>query len=734
MTITTSDYRIKMILDSLGYSSLYPPQELAISKGLLEKRNLLITTPTASGKTLIAAIAAIKAIEEGLKVVYLTPLRAIATEKYHYFRALESVNINDRKIRIRVSTSDYDSSGIEVADADIIVLTNEKMDSIIRHGTEWIYKVGLFVADEVHLLGDRDRGPTLEMMLTKIRKMYTQSQILALSATVANSEDVAKWLGCELIKSSWRPTKLVEGVYENGIVRMNDGSKIRIETSASSVVSSSAIDIAIDCIESGGQALIFAETRKRASSLALKAAEAVQKRLDKATKTMTTKASTQILNNSDDTELTRTLCQVVSRGVAFHHAGLGQSSREIVEQSFKAGIIKLLTATPTLAAGVNLPARRVILASILRYDSDYGGNMPISVLEYKQLCGRAGRPKYDTSGEAVIVAGSGASAEDIYDHYILGNPEPIRSQMTNDKSIRVHLLSTISSIPGLKKSEIYDLFESTLFAQQYRKATVTFKIDNALSYLELEELIKSKNDRYIATDFGRRTSLLYIDPLTAVEFRKAIQSIERIPNNNKYIVNKHTLGLLCLITNSADFYPKLSLRKKDIDELDTIFLQYSDELFYQVNEYDCSRSVLALYEWINETSDRVLSDKFGVEPGDMYRIAESSEWLAYSLYEVAKLLRREDLLGSIHNIRFRIKYGIKDELLPLVKLEGIGRIRARSLYDAGLTDVGKVAKIPEIKLSQIPKIGPAVARKLKENLEKTNKKSNYRHSTSQHTQ
>ena len=724
MTVTISDHRIKLILDSLGYSSLYPPQELAISKGLLEKRNLLITTPTASGKTLIAIMAAIKAIEKGLKVVYLSPLRAIATEKYEYFEALNRINIDDRKIRIRVSTSDYDSSGIELAKADIIVLTNEKMDSIIRHGAEWIYKVGLFVADEVHLLGDRDRGPTLEMMLTKIRKMYTQSQILALSATVANSEDIAKWLGCELIKSNWRPTKLVEGVYENGIIRMNDGSKIIIKNSYPAI-SSSAIDIAIDCIENGGQALIFAETRKRASSLALKASEIVNKRLDKATKTMAAKISTEILQNSDDTELTRSLCQVVSRGVAFHHAGLGQSSREIVEQSFKAGVIKLLTATPTLAAGVNLPAKRVILSSVLRYDSDYGGNMPITVLEYKQLCGRAGRPKYDTSGEAIIVTGSGASAEDIYEHYILGSPEPLRSQMTNDKSIRVHLLSTVSGIPGLKRSEIYDLFGSTLFAQQYRKATVTFKIDNALSYLESEDLIKSKNDRYIATDFGRRTSLLYIDPLTAIEFRKAIQSIERIPNGNndynKDFINKHVLGLLCLITNSADFYPKLSLRRKDIDELGVIFAQHADELFYQVNEYDCSRSVLALYEWINEANDRVLNDKVGVEPGDMYRIAESSEWLAYSLYEVAKLLRREDLLGSIHSLRLRIKYGIKDELLPLVRLDGIGRIRARSLYDAGVTDATKVAKMPELKLARIPKIGPAVARKLKENLEKTNK-------------
>src|SRR5215212_5155582 len=671
MTITISDHRIKMILDSLGYSSLYPPQELAISKGLLEKRNLLITTPTASGKTLIAAMAAIKAIEEGLKVVYLAPLRAIATEKYEYFGALDHVNIDGRKIRIRVSTSDYDSSGIELAKADIIVLTNEKMDSIIRHGAEWIYRVGLFVADEVHLLGDRDRGPTLEMMLTKIRKMYTQSQILALSATVANSEDIAKWLGCELIKSNWRPTKLVEGVYENGIIRMNDGSKIRIKNSSSPAISSSAIDVALDCIENGGQALIFAETRKRASSLALKASEVVNKRLDKATKTMAAKTSTEILN-SDDTELTRTLCQVVSRGVAFHHAGLGQSSREIVEQSFKAGVIKLLTATPTLAAGVNLPAKRVILSSILRYDSDYGGNMPITVLEYKQLCGRAGRPEYDTSGEAIIVSESGATAEELYDHYVLGSPEPLRSQLSNDNAIRFHLLSNIATLPGMKKPEIHDLFSRTLFARQYRNATVELKVESALEYLEKEELVKSRNDRYIATEFGRRTSLLYINPVTAVKFRDALQGLEHTA------ATKHELGFLHMIADSPDFYPKLSLRKTDYDQLSILIQRRGNELLYSISEYDCSRSFWALCCWIEETTEKVLSDKIGVEPGDMHRIVEMANWLAYSLYEVAKLLRREDLMPELYNLRTRIRYGVKEELLPLVVLEGIGRVKARA--------------------------------------------------------
>ena len=712
MTVTATNPEVKIILDSLGYSSLYPPQELALSKGLLENRNLLITTPTASGKTLIAVIAAIKPIEKGLKVVYLTPLRAIATEKYHYLQVLQNIDIIDKRIRIRIATSDYDSSGMEVSNADVIILTNEKMDSVIRHGAEWIADVGLFVTDEVHLLGDKERGPTLEMILTKIRKMYPQSQILALSATVANSEDIAKWLGCELIQSNWRPTKLVEGVYEHGTVNMNDGSQFKIETSA---ISSSAIDIAIDSLDNGGQAIIFAETRKRASSLAVKGAEGVYKRLDKANKSKAAEVSSQILKNGDDTELTRTLSEVVAKGMGFHHAGLGQTSREIVEESFKSGIIKILTATPTLAAGVNLPARRVILASILRYDPDYGRNIPISVLEYKQLCGRAGRPKYDTFGESIIIAESGVNAQEIYDHYVLGNPEPLRSQMTNDKSIRVHLLSTIATIPGMKKSEIYELFESTLFAQQYRKATVDFKVDTALSYLESEEHIKSRNGRYIATDFGRRNSLLYIDPVTAVEFRKAIQSIQRqttdVNNDNKY-----TLGFLHLITNSPDFYPKLSLRKKDVDELITIFQEHSSELFYQISEYECSRSLIAVYKWINETSDRVLNDRFGIEPGDMHRIAENSEWLAYSLYEVSKVIKREDLLGSLYKLKIRIKYGIKEELSSLVTLEGIGRIRARALYDAGLTNIGKVTNTSESRLSAIPKIGPTVAKKLKQQL------------------
>jgi helicase len=749
------DPRIKPLLEHLGYSSLYPPQEQALSKGLLDGRNLLVTTPTASGKTLVALIAAMNIIMKGLRVVYLTPLRALTTEKFQDFRILEELELFDRRIKVKVASSDYSSAGRELAQADVIVLTNEKMDSLMRHRCEWIHEVGLFVADEVHLIGEHDRGPTLEMILTKIRKMYSQAQVLALSATIENSNEIARWLGCELIESNWRPTKLVEGVYEQGSLHLKDGkeSRFRKITPSAGTPSAAAVDVAVECIENGGQAMIFGETRKRAISLAQKAAPIIYNKLDKLERKSAARVALQISEKGEDTEITRNLSELVSKGVGFHHAGLGGLTRNLIEMSFKTGVIKLLTATPTLAAGVNLPARRVILASVFRYDAEYGGNMPISVLEYKQICGRAGRPSYDAFGEAIIIADVRTNAEEIYNHYILGTPEPIRSQLTNDRSVRIHLLSTISTLPGIKKSEIYDLFGSTLLAQNKGKASITFGLDSAIAYLERESCIKSKNNRYISTEFGKQISLLYIDPLTGVQFRNAIESVENKirgdkksfasigeyddgegndsihtfhKNRNFYDINdnkynhNHTLGFLHLISESPDFYPKFGLRKRDTEEFCSDIEEHRSELIYPINEFECSRSLWALYRWINESTDKILSDKIGVEPGDMHRIVEIADWLAYSLYEVAKIMRRSDLLVEIHRLRLRIKYGVKEELLKLVRLKGIGRVRARSLYGTGFTDLTEIANASEAQLSAVSNIGPTIAKNIKEQLQNKN--------------
>lgn len=732
------DKNLEMVMKEIGYDSLYPIQKQAISNGLLEGKNLLITSPTASGKTLIAIMAAVKALEKNKKVIYITPLKSLATEKYNDFLALDSVNFEEKiltssinknkdkknKVKnnliIKIATADYDSSGKDLLDANIVILTNEKLDALIRNNTEMLSNVGVFIIDEIHLISDKDRGPTLEMMITKIKKFYKESQILALSATVSNSVEISEWLDCKLIESDWRPTNLIEGVYDQGVIRTNDNQRFKINRYSS--ISSESIDVALDSIEKGGQVIIFAETRKRAASLAARSAESVFKLLNKEQIKKATKISSTFLKISNDTELTKNLAKLVSKGVGFHHAGLDPETRKILEESFKEGIVKLLVSTPTLAAGVNLPARRVILASVLRYDFDYGSNVPISILEYKQLCGRAGRPKYDTFGESIIITESGMNSDDLYDHYVLGTPEPITSKLFSEKALRFHLLSTISTVPGIKKTELYEIFLDTLFGRKSRKSTIIFKLDTALESLEEWGLVKSKKERYLSTEFGKKTSTLYLDPLSAVEFRNAINLIPKVHIKNDIDMTESIdyenleIRFLHLITECYDFYPKLSLRKKDLDNFYDIIRRHSENLLLEIDEYNCSRSFLALYEWINETNDRNLSDKLGVEPGDMYKISESGNWLSYSLYEFAKLFNRGDLLPILANLKIRIKYGVKKELIPIIKIEGIGRIRARTLYDAGIKDIITLRATPEEKLSHISKIGPITAKKIKNSL------------------
>jgi len=709
------------LLKLLKYDSLYPPQELALSKGVMNGNNVLVTTPTSSGKTLIGLMGMINILNKGKKVVYLTPLKALATEKFNEFKVITDLScFRNRRVKIGISTGDYDSSGSELVDKDVIILTNEKMDSISRHDPNWIYNVGLFIIDEIHLLTERERGPTLEIILTKIKLMPQKPQIIGISATVSNSDEVAEWLTCEPIQSNWRPTELIEGVYNYGKVTMNDGTNYDIDNIGISDNSTSAItSLAMDSITNdGGQSLVFAETRKRTVSLAKKTSEIVAKFLDKTSLKLAQKTGVEILKEGDDTELNRTLSSTVAKGVGFHHAGLGAKSRQIVEKAFRNGIVKILFATPTLAAGVNLPARRVIITSIFRYDYQYGGNVPMSVLQYKQICGRAGRPAYDKYGEAIIIADSRTNPEDLYNHFVLGVPEPIVSQLMDERALRVHVLGVIASKPKmLLKSELLYFFEQTFLSKYQGNQTISFEIESLLTYLSDEKLIIMRNDLLIATKFGKRISLLYIDPKTGIQFKKNLDSY----NGNKYDINdissnkleNNVINFLYWICDCYDFYPKLTLRQNETEYFQRLFEKHKLGS-YGLSNYDYSlKNLVILLEWIDELSEANLNEKIGVEPGDLHRMVETTYWLLYCLYEIAKLIERKDLLPEINILRLRIRHGVKLELIPLIQLEGIGRIRARSLYRAGITDVAMIEKISESKLGSIPKIGVKLARKLK---------------------
>jgi len=202
------------VLKKEKVSKLRPCQEKALRKGLLNRRNMVVCTPTASGKTLVSEIAFVKNIVEGRgKALYIVPLKALANEKYNDFKKRYG-----QYFKIALSIGDLDSADSYLSEYDVVICTAEKLDSLIRHHAQWLRNVATVVIDEIHLLNDTERGPRLEIITTILKQTVPNAQFIGLSATIGNPEELAGWLNAEVIKDNWRPVKLKQGIYLNGEV------------------------------------------------------------------------------------------------------------------------------------------------------------------------------------------------------------------------------------------------------------------------------------------------------------------------------------------------------------------------------------------------------------------------------------------------------------------------------------------------------------------------------------
>jgi helicase len=216
MTLQSIKHRLPIdlysVLEGYGINELRPAQRKAVQAGLLEGKNLLVCTPTASGKTLIAELASVSAIinKQG-KCIYIVPLKSLATEKHREFNKKYG-----KLFKIALSIGDIDSADPYLKNYDMIIATSEKVDSLIRHRADWLRDIKVVVVDEIHLLNDPGRGPTLEILLTIIRQLLKNVQIIGLSATIGNPEELAKWLDAELVMDDWRPVELRKAVYLDG--------------------------------------------------------------------------------------------------------------------------------------------------------------------------------------------------------------------------------------------------------------------------------------------------------------------------------------------------------------------------------------------------------------------------------------------------------------------------------------------------------------------------------------
>ncbi|MDZ5812835.1 DEAD/DEAH box helicase, partial [Halorubrum sp. AD140] len=336
-------------LEAEGVAELYPPQEAAVEAGVVDGESLVAAVPTASGKTLIAELAMLSSVERGGKALYIVPLRALASEKKAEFERWEEFGVT-----VGVSTGNYESDGEWLATRDIIVATSEKVDSLIRNGAPWIDDLTCVVSDEVHLVDDPNRGPTLEVTLAKLRKVNPGLQTVALSATVGNADVIADWLDAELVESDWRPIDLRMGVHFGNAIDFADGSKREVPVERGEDQTARLVADALDTEEDGrgGSSLVFVNSRRNAESSARKLTDVTGPRLTDDERDRLRELAEEIRGVSD-TDTAADLADAVERGSAFHHAGLASEHRSLVEDAFRDRLIKCISATPTLAAGVN---------------------------------------------------------------------------------------------------------------------------------------------------------------------------------------------------------------------------------------------------------------------------------------------------------------------------------------------------------------------------------------------
>ncbi|MFB6136222.1 MAG: ATP-dependent DNA helicase [Halobacteriaceae archaeon] len=661
-------------LGEQGVEELYPPQAAAVEAGVTDGESVVAAVPTASGKTLVAELAMLSAIERGGTALYIVPLRALASEKAAEFEQLERFGVS-----VGVSTGNYESEGDWLGDRDVVVATSEKVDSLVRNGATWIDDLSCVVADEVHLVDDPNRGPTLEVTLAKLRERVADLQVVALSATVGNAGEVADWLDAELVESTWRPIELRTGVHYGQALHYDDGETAEVPVERGEKQTAALVR---DTLADGGSTLVFVNSRRNAESAADRLGDVVGSELDGAAREDLADLAAEVRSVSD-TETSDSLADAVAKGAAFHHAGLAREHRQLVEDAFRERRLKVVCATPTLAAGVNTPSRRVVVRDWRRYDGDLGGMAPLDVLEVHQMFGRAGRPGRDPYGEAVLLADTQDELHELFDRYVEADPEPVRSKLAAEPALRTHVLATVATGFATTRSGLLDFLDETLYAVQTPDAGRLEQVtDDVIEYLVANGFVDRSGDDLAATRTGELVSQLYVDPMSAAELLDGLRDAGE----------PTALGLLHLVSRTPDMY-ELYLRSGDREEYTELAYMREEELLgvapseFEETAWEDWLSALKtaklLEDWADEVDEERVAERYGVGPGDIRGKVETASWLLGA----AERLAGELGLGCatrVQQVRRRVEDGVREELLDLTSVREVGRKRARKLYDAGV--------------------------------------------------
>lgn len=656
-------------LENEGIRKLYPLQIEAINV-LSRGESLVLATPTSSGKSLVAYFGILRAWKRGLRSLYVVPLRALAEEKNEDLKFFEKFGM-----KIGISTGDYDNPSNYLKSYDVIISTSEKVDSLLRNNPAVFDNLGFVVFDEIHNIMDDSRGSTLEIVISKIRYLMEGAQFIAMSATVNNVGDLASWLRAAEVTSDFRPVPLRKFILTPDSVIDEDGVLVSDIDSFE--------DFVVGSLKDSGQTLVFVRSRKSAESTADKMGRYVEAVLTRDEGDALSK-----LAYDHETPGYEKLVPMLRKGVGYHHAGMLSEQRKLVERLFKERKIKVIVATTTLAAGLNLPARSVIIKDVYRYDGY--SSVLIPNLEVQQMLGRAGRVKYDRIGYGYVYS-SKTRLRETYSTYINGELESITSRI-NESKIRMHVLGLISS--GMCKDlQSLNRFFSTTLA--FHEGILQDEwIKKSIEFLQENDMIKGE-DSYRPTPFGRKVSELYIDPVTGVVLRDTVP-LEDIDN------------ILLGISSTPDMPSLYVSDKENFPYIPTSGLPFHPEP-------EQMKVSMVLRDWIEETPEETIVEKYHIWPADLRNRVEVADWLSHSLYEISRALNMGRT--ELRVLNYRLSNGVQQDLIPLVFLPNVGRVRARRLMINGF-DLERIARSTPKELEKIQGFGERISENIIKNAKK----------------
>lgn len=661
-----------------------PAQKAVIESGYLEdKSNYIISIPTASGKTVLGILPALKTILNGGKAIYAAPLLSIQNEKVKEFKAFEEHGIK---------------VGKHPSNSDLSVMVFESFDALTRFSWNVLREVDTLIIDEFHMIGEYSRGPTLESAITRAKIINPSLRIIALSATLKNIDEIEQWLDGKTVEHNYRPVPLNKEVLDAEMFNTKNKNDVIVK-------------IVEKAIEDNSQALSFVSTRRFTESLATYVAKKIDKKTTKEQKQKFKQVADKLLEvpkkkGSLPTTTCLKLAEAAEKGVVFHHAGLFNEQKEIIEDEFRKGNILMITATPSLMYGVNLPSKYVVIRDHTRWTSN--GPASIPVFDYEQMSGRAGRPQYDDVGYSYLVSKTMDETFDLEARYVNGEIELTNSKLIDNKdAIYKQIIAQIASSLSKNLDDLNNFFGKTLYGFQmknnpsmsmFAQDSLNWELESALEFLLQNGIIRATPEGLKTTDFGNLIAKSNYAVETAVKIKEYVSTMEKL----------NPAEMIYALAETPDL-PLISFKGRK--SKDPVRDKLSECGLFTVDIGNPEATAVSLIEWIDERNEYEIENAYNVYSASTRRSAYEASRLVKFAKNTLEVLGNYSNLKDMDYLSARLYYGVKEDIIPLVVgVKRLGRKRARLLMK---TFGDNLSEASEKELQKVEGIGPKLAGKIK---------------------